>query len=277
MSETKAVPDFSVAELMVSVLSRELRDGEWGACGAFSQVAMAAFQLARLTHAPSLWWLGGGGGAINSTAPLVDSSSDYRTVTACEHVFRIEDVVDFEFGGWQKVPTVGILGGMQIDKEGNVNLVSVGDYHRPAVRGPGTVGLCFASHFSRTYLYTHHHDKRIFVEKVDFISAVGQGERRRSLIRPHSIGPQLIVTPLCVFGFRPDSRVIELRSVHPGHRVEEVLANTGFKPAVPAEVPITPAPTQEEVRLIREVIDPDGVLKGLPIKGHQPRPSAEAP
>lgn len=253
----------TVAETMAGVLVRHLRNGEWGACGAYSQIPMAAFRLARLTHAPDLWWLSGGGGALNSEAPIVASSSDEATLVGSEGVFRLEDIVDFELGGWRRMPTVGIFGGIQVDRHGNVNMVGVGGtYPRLELRGPGTVGLVFGAYFHRTLIYLHRHDPRVFVEQVDFVSSPGHGEARDRHCDPHTTGPELVVTPLAVLDF-DDAGSMRLVSVHRGHTLDEVRERTGFELATVADVGETPEPDPEELRLLREVIDPHDALGAL--------------
>ena len=257
---------YSTAELMAVTLARGLRNEEWGACGANSQIPMAAFQLARLMHAPDLNWLSGGGGAINSAAPLVKSTSDPVTLESAEHAFRLEDIVDFELGGWQKAPTVGIFGGMQVDRRGNVNMVGIGhDYPRLTVRGPGTVGLVFAAYFTRTMIFVQRHDARILVEQTDYVSAPGRTDDRTKFCDPHSQGPELVVTPLAVLEFRGES--LDLKSVHPGHSGAEVQERTGFLlPAAAGSVPETPAPTETELTVLRAKVDPTGVLRRLRVE-----------
>jgi glutaconate CoA-transferase subunit B len=253
----------TVAETMVGVLARHLRNGEWGACGAYSQIPTSAFRLARLTHAPDLWWLSGGGGALNSEAPVVASSSDEATLAGSEGVFRLEDIVDFELGGWRRMPTVGVFGGIQIDRRGNVNMVGVGgEYPRLALRGPGTVGLVFGAYFHRTMVYLHRHDPRVFVEQVDFVSSPGHGEARDRYCDGHSTGPELVVTPLAVFDFDGDGRM-RLVSVHRGHTVDEVRERTGFELGPADDVGQTPEPSLAELALIREAIDPHASLAQL--------------
>jgi len=252
----------TVAETMVGVLARHLRNGEWGACGAYSQIPMSAFRLARMTHAPDLWWLSGGGGALNSEAPIVASSSDQLTLAGSEGVFRLEDIVDFELGGWRRMPTVGIFGGLQVDRRGNVNMVGVGGtYPRLSLRGPGTVGLVFGAYFHRTMIYLHRHDPRVFVEQVDFVSAPGHGEARDRFCDAHSTGPELVVTPIAVLDF--DDGRMRLISVHRGHTVDEACERTGFELALADEVGETEEPSAEELRLVREAIDPYATLGQL--------------
>ena len=74
-------------------------------------------------------------------------------------------------------------------------------------------------------------------------------------------GRAICITPLCIFDFEDESKRMRLKSVHPGVTVEQVLASTGFKPIVPAQVPTTPAPTEEQVALLRNRIDVEGVLR----------------
>jgi glutaconate CoA-transferase, subunit B len=247
------------AEYMVVALARNLRDGEWAACGAYSEIPMAALRLARHEHAPNLWWMSGGGGAINSHCALVASSSSYETHRGAEAVFTIEEVVDFEFGGWRRITNVGLFGGIQVDRCGNVNMVGLGAYPRLRLRGPGTVGLAFAAHFHRTMIYLHDHNPRVLCEQVDYVSAPGHSASRAEHVEPHSRGPQLVVTPQAVFGFTP-AGIAELRSITPGYGEADVSAHTGFDFAVADDLGETPAPTREQLALIREQIDPHGRL-----------------
>lgn len=252
--------DPTPAEYMVGALARNLHDGEWGACGAYSEIPMAAFRLARHEHAPNLWWMSGGGGAINSQATLVASSSSYDAHHGAEAVFTIEDVVDFEFGGWRRMTNVGLFGGIQVDRHGNVNMVGIGDYPRLKLRGPGTVGLAFAAHFHRTMIYLHDHNPRVLCEQVDYVSAPGHSPARAELIEPHSKGPEFVVTPQAVFGFTSDG-VAELRSVTPGHTESDVRAHTGFDFALADDFGETPPPSPEQLAFIREKVDPHGLLR----------------
>lgn len=253
----------TVAELMAAVMSHELRDDDFGAVGAASQIPVCAMRLAQKTHAPNLWYLYGGSGAVNSKAKMVvESAADYRNLAGAEYRAPLMDIIDFEFSGRF---TVGFLGGMQIDQYGNLNMVCIGDYAKPAVRGPGTVGTVFTSSFRRVVLYVQHHNPKLFVRKVDFVS--GPGVARDAALaryRPRwSEGPVVVVTPLAVMDFRTPDRRMRLRSVHPGVTVEQVQAQTGFDLVVEGTVPETAQPTKEELRILREEIDTSGVLRRL--------------
>jgi len=231
--------DYAKGELIVSVLSKALKDGEVAIMGAFSAIPMLSCRLAQLTHAPNLTYIAGGSGAINPKLdPLVASSCDFSLLKS-EAAVPLPDVIDFEA---RTEIDVFFAGGLQIDKHGNCNLVCVGDYKKPKVRGPGTVGLTFLSRARRYIIYTTTHSKRNFVEKVDFISGGGN--------------PSLIVTPLCVMGFGED-KIAKLVSVHPKVDVKDVIDNTGFELSA-EKVETTKEPSPEELELMRK-LDPQGV------------------
>jgi glutaconate CoA-transferase subunit B len=258
---TSVKNDFAPAELMACVLARQLVDEEIAALGAASQVAMAAVKLAQRMHAPNLSWLCGGSGAVNSRLPLLlESAADYRNVFGAEYRYSMEDAVDLQMRG--RINTA-FLGGIQVDKFGNLNMVCVGDYGSPKMRGPGSVGLPFAATFGRLFIYLQHHDPRVLVEKVDFVSGPGHSPERAKWTIASSRGPYLIATPLAMFDFQTDTREARLVSVHPGVTVEQVLANTGFKPKLAEPVAQTEAPSAEELRLLRTEIDHNGVLRRL--------------
>ena len=157
---------------------------------------------------------------------------------------------------------------LQIDKFGNSNLIGVGkDYKHLEFRGPGAVGTLSMAHYvDRYYLFVQSHNKRIFVDKCDFISTVGWGQGgadgRTKLGIPGN-GPVYCITPLCVFDFEENSKRMRLRSVHPGVTVAQVLENTGFEVIVPDHVPVTTAPTPDEIWTLRERIDIEGMLRSL--------------
>lgn len=254
--------DVAPAEVIACVLSRHLVDEEIAALGAASQVAMAAVKLARRTHAPNLSWLCGGSGAVNSQLPLLlESAADYRNLFGAEYRYSMEDAVDLQMRG--RIHTA-FLGGIQVDKYGNLNMAFAGgDYDHPKMRGPGSVGLPFAATFGRLFIYLQHHDPRVLVEKVDFVSGPGHSPERAKWTIPSSKGPYLIATPLALFDFDTPDKSARLVSVHPGVTVEEVLAKTGFKPKLADPVVETAPPTPEELRILRGEIDRNGVLRRL--------------
>jgi glutaconate CoA-transferase subunit B len=253
---------YSWAELMAVSMSRLMRDGYFGAVGAAAHIPMAGLRLAQLTHAPNLSFMCGGSGGLNPRFErLTESSSDYRNLVNSDFRYSLEDVVDLELA---MRFDFAFIGGMQIDKYGNVNMAVIGDWAKPKVRGPGTVGLIFLGAFRRSFLYTEHHSPRVLVDKVDFISGPGWldgGDSRARIYRKESAGPEYLFTPLGVFDFEPVSKRMRLRSVHPGSSVAKIQAATGFELLVADEVTQTPPPTPEELAILRGQVDRDGVLR----------------
>lgn len=255
---------YAVDELMIACLSSCFHDGDQACNGMASFIPVSAFMLARLTHAPDLVWLAGALGL--DPRPAKVPASTLESPLWSDSVMYLEQYGDFWTyalnGRWLQKFCVGAA---QIDKFGNANNSVIGkDYHRPKVRLPGTAGLGDMGSIGKTlYFWNPNHNPRAFVERVDFVSCAGYlgggTERERAGLAG---GPELVVTNLAVLDFEPASKRMRLRSVHPGVTVAEVQAATGFELLLPGgPVPETPRPTREQVRLIREVIDPDGMRK----------------
>ena len=251
---------WSVGELMAACLARVLRDGEVAVMGTASAIPQAACRLAQLTHAPSLWYVAGGTCSVNPyLAPLVPSACDFELLRA-ETAVPLSDIVLLEGRG--DVFDTFFAGGLQIDAYGNCNLVAVGDWERPRLRGPGGVGLPFLGRVGRVLIYTTSHTPRTFVEQVDFVSGPGflGGPAAWRAAGLAGGGPALVVTPLCTMDFDPETLRARLCSVHPGVGVDQVREATGFTLGGPDAVPETPAPTPRELAILRD-LDPRGVLR----------------
>jgi glutaconate CoA-transferase, subunit B len=140
------------------------------------------------------------------------------------------------------------LGGGEIDGEANINLVGVGGYPHAQVRWPGSFGSAHMYFMvPRVILFREEHTRRVLVPEVEFISAPGTSPA--SVYRPG--GPHALVTGRCVFGFDRARGRFRLQSVHPGHSIDQVKANTGFEFEVPETVRKTPAPSPATLALIR--------------------------
>ena len=159
-------------------------------------------------------------------------------------------------------PDVFFVGGIEVDRVGNVNLTGVpGEAGTWKVRGPGPVALPTMSTFCRGYyILMGRHEPRIFVERVSHITALGDRKRRAELGFPGG-GPRLLLSPLGVFDFDEEGSM-RLRSLHEGVTVDKVRQATGFELVVPGEVPTTPPPTAAELDLLRNVVDREGILRG---------------
>ena len=262
--DSPVAEDYTVDELMVAVLAGEFHNGDQACNGMASFIPVAAFMLAKLTHAPELIWLASSGGleprpdripASTLEAPLWRDSIMY--------VEQYGDFWNFVLNG--RWITKFCVGAAQLDQYGNANNSVIGDnYHAPKVRLPGTAGLAdMGSLGKKLYYWSPDHSPRSLVEKVDFISAAGYldgGDARERL--GLEAGPQLVITNLAVMDFHPDSKRMRLKCVHPGVTARQVQEATGFELLMPGgAVPETKPPTREQARLIREKIDPDGMRK----------------
>jgi acyl CoA:acetate/3-ketoacid CoA transferase alpha subunit/acyl CoA:acetate/3-ketoacid CoA transferase beta subunit len=148
---------------------------------------------------------------------------------------------------------VFFLSGGQIDGQGNINLVNIGDYEKPKVRFPGSFGSAHLYYVvPKMILFRMEHSRRTLVEKVDFVSAPG--------VSPDNVyrtgGPVALVTNRCFFRFDPARKRFRLESVHPGHTVEAVLDNTAFAFDRAETVATTPSPSPATLTLMRETVAP---------------------
>jgi len=247
----------TTAELMAVVMARGFRDGEVVVMGAVPALPLAACRLARALHAPALAYIVGGSGAVNPEPDALPASSCDLALARAPSVLPLTEVVLLEGRG--DVLDVFCAGGLQIDAHGNCNLVSVGDWARPALRGPGTVGLPFLPAVRRSVIFTMTHDPRTFVERVDFVSGPGHPAGPTEDRPYRREGPTMVITPFASLDFEPESRRMRLVSTHPGIHEEEVRRATGFELA-PGPVAETEPPSQEELAALRRV-DPTGVLR----------------
>jgi acyl CoA:acetate/3-ketoacid CoA transferase beta subunit len=155
-----------------------------------------------------------------------------------------------------------MMGATQIDRYGNQNIACIGSFEKPKAQLLGMRGAPGNTVNHATSYWVPNHSTKCFVEKVDVVSGIGY-DRAAALgevaSRFHEI--RRVVSNLGVFDFNTPDHSMRLVSVHPGVSVEIVVENTGFKLVIPDGVPETRAPTQEELKIIREVLDPNGVAK----------------
>lgn len=250
--------EYSTAELLAVLLARDLRDGERGAAGAAALIPMAAILLARYMHAPNIE-IAGEMFVNPQPSRLWESMLDDRALGTCE---AAETFIEL-FGHSHRGLDFFFHSGLQYDPYGNINLHCIGPWERPIMRGPGAANISYATRSKRFYICATQHSRRNFVPKVDFVTIAGNLDgaesRRRAGLRHE--GPRYCLTPRCVFDFDPQTLRMRLKSVHPGHDVDEVAAETGFEFDAPSDVPVTIPPTSEELRVLRELVDPEGSLQ----------------
>lgn len=250
----------SIDELMVCTLAAEFGDDTRAFNGAVSFVPVAAYLLARATHAPDLVWAASSIAVDAQPATLGESTLSDSIWDGAAMLSNSP----FDFWSWAQGARYNTFAfrGAQMDRYGNVNNTVIGPYDNPKVRLPGGGGMAdLGCMIPRIYLWSTTHDARTFVERLDFRSGIGWGDggdHRERLGLPG--GPQLCVTNLCVFDFHPESHAMRLRSLHPGVTTEQVQEATGFEVLLPdGEVPVTPEPSDEQVRVLREEVDPTGM------------------
>jgi glutaconate CoA-transferase subunit B len=250
--------DCTALERIAILLSREIRDNEVGAWGVGGIVPMAAVRLAQHLHAPGV--VIGGERIFNPKPSRLAAGLDDPVLM--ERAEAIEGFWEL-FGHWHKGVDFFFYSGMQIDAYGNINLHVIGSAAAPKLRGPGVANISLAQSCGRILLYAADHEPRRFVDKVDFVSVPGHVRGPASKVEAgiRSRGPTLCVTPLAVMDFEPTSLRMRLRSVHGGATESEVRQRTGFELAGGAPVGATPAPTPRELEVLRERVDPEGLLR----------------
>ncbi|MAN60244.1 MAG: hypothetical protein CMC08_10455, partial [Flavobacteriaceae bacterium] len=225
---------------------------------AAAAIPMAAILLARLTHAPDLQIAGEMFVNPNPTQ-LWPSMLDDRALGACEAAETFLEL----FGHSHRGLDFFFHNGLQIDAHGNINLhFTGGTFHDPKMRGPGAANISYAGQSKRFYICPTVHTRRNFVERVDFITSPGYLDGPQSYAAAGLTGgPHLCVSPLAVLDFDPSTLRMRIRSVHPHSSVAEVVENTGFDLGAGSDTPITIPPTQQELSLLRQRVDPKGYLR----------------
>ncbi|MBI4296453.1 MAG: hypothetical protein HY667_04985 [Chloroflexi bacterium] len=247
---------YSMAELIVILFARDqagpIETGRgFASGGADAMIPMATQQL-----------LAAAAGSQTAGDTLAASNWDPRLASQAESMRSMMDTVDIFVKRGRTYRGGAFAGGMQIDKYGNLNMIGIGTWPRLKVRGPGTVGVIWSA-VGPGGIWTQHHNKRVLVEKVDYVSGPGwlDGGDSRAKAYPGRDGPKRLYTPICVFDFTEDMHVARLVSVNPGYTVKDVLDNTGFTPVLPKDVPQTTPPTDYELNLLRTRVDRTGVLR----------------
>jgi len=248
------VPDYTIDELMSVCIARRVRDDTLAAQGMATPLVMAGYLLAKLTHAPNLRFASAiGQGICQDWSPLglarIEELWLGRALMTIGFVPIVADILP-------RLYPVEFFRPAQVDSAGNFNNIAIGrDYRRPRMRLPGAVGIPDVSLLSNNmHLYVPRHSRAVFVPHVDFVSGLGHTPQRR-----RGSGPVYLLSDLGQFDWA-DGRM-RLIAHHPGVTVEQIRAKTGFDLAVVPDLHETPPPTTEEVRLLREEIDPLGLRK----------------
>lgn len=251
--------DYTPSELMAVAGARELQDREVVAVGLGLPV-VASF-LAKQTHAPNMTILFELGvidpQPVDPGVGLADPRVWYRANVLSSFVDILGEVLH------RGRVDVGFLGGLEVDQYGNLNTTLIGDpkgkfRHMIGSGGANDIASCA----KRTIIIMRHEERKL-KKIISFITSPGFLTGEDSRVKAGLTGgPSRVITDKAIFSFHPETKQMMLASVHPGITLQDVLGNMGFAPVVPAQVPYTEPPTQEQVRLIREVIDPMHMYMG---------------
>jgi glutaconate CoA-transferase subunit B len=246
------MPDYTPDELMTINAARMIRNG----ASLFVGIGLpsAAANLARLTHAPDtvLIYESGTIGAKPSVLPL--SIGDGELSETADAVVSIPEIFSYWLQGGRI--DLGFLGAAQIDKFANINSTVIGgDYHKPKVRLPGAGGAQEIAAFCGEVLITLRHNKRAFVEKLDFLTSGGhfEGGDSRARLKLPGRGPVAVITDLGILTPDPVSKELTLTSVHPGVSVDQVIAETGWALKVAPKVETTAPLAERELAVLRDL------------------------
>ncbi len=245
--------NYTASELLAVMSARLLTDGQIVFAGV--GIPLLAATLAQRLHAPGLTILFEGGviGPFVVPGELPPSTNEQRCTRRANMVLPITDVLLLLQRGYVDV---GFMGGAQIDRYGNLNSSYIGDPESPRTRLPGTGGGNDISSLTQM-IVAMKHEKRRFVDQVDFITSPGyiRGGTSRADSGLISGGMYRVVTDLAVLGFDDATREMEVLALHPGVTPEMVRENTGFEIAMNG-VSHTEPPQRNELAVLRD-LDPD--------------------
>jgi acyl CoA:acetate/3-ketoacid CoA transferase beta subunit len=251
---------YNLTELLACVAAGLLQDG----CSAFvgTGFPILAAMLAQRTHAPGLLIIFEAGGIGPQVPALPISVGDSRTYYKASAASSMHDVMSAAQAGYVDY---GFLGGAAMDCYGNVNTTVIGDWSHPKSRLPGSGGANDLGSFCwRTIYLMRKQSPRTFVKKLDFITTpgylTGPGARERVGL-PAGCGPYRVITQLGVYGFDDATKRLTLLVLHPGVTVGQVQDASEFEIIIPDEIGVSPEPTAEQVRILRE-IDQRGLVIG---------------
>ncbi|MFD5095373.1 CoA-transferase subunit beta [Amycolatopsis thailandensis] len=244
--------EYTSDEMMSVAAARALGDGM--SCFVGIGLPSTAANLARRGHAPNLTLIYESGclGAKPARLPL--SIGDGELADTADAVVSVPEVFNY----WLQPGRidVGFLGAAQLDKFGNINTTVIGpDYASPKVRLPGAGGAPEIAASCREVFVVLRQSTRTFVEKVDFVTSFGHGTGKgdRERLGLPGAGPTLVVTDLGLMRPDPETAELTLTEVHPGVDVDQVVEATGWKLKVAGDLGTTPAPTEAELRILRDL------------------------
>ncbi|WP_406690896.1 CoA-transferase [Saccharopolyspora sp. ID03-671] len=241
------------SELLAAVASRELA----GANTVFAGIGLPtlAVSLAQLTVAPEVEIVYESGVCGAHPAQLPETIADAVLITDSEAVLPMTALFGYVLQGGRI--DVGFLGAAQIDRFGNLNSSVIGDWHAPKVRLPGSGGAMeVMANSGEVFVVMRRHDPRSFTAELDFCTSPGPDRALADGIRPRGKGVTRVITDLGILARDGVGEELRLVATHPGVTVDEVRAATGWDLRVDSELTEIAPPTEDELRMLREDVDP---------------------
>ena len=246
-------PEYNPTELLICIASRLMEDETTAFIGTgIPMLGASLAQRRQATHLITVFELGGMG-AILEDLPM--AVGEARTFHRALHASGITDTMETAARGFIDY---GFLGGAQIDPYGNLNSTVIGPHDRPKVRLPGSGGANDVGSMCWRTIIIIRHSTRSFVPQCDFVTTPGYlsglGAREEAGLPPGS-GPLYVVSTLALMGFDDETKRMKLLATQPGVTVEQVVAETGFELIIPPDVGRNEAPSEEELRILRDEVD----------------------
>lgn len=249
--EQKVRAVYTPTEIMTIAAARALRNDD--VCFVGIGAPSAACNLARLTHTPGITLIYESGTIDTKPDVLPLSIGDGELCETALTTVSVPEMFRYWLQGGRV--TVGFLGGAQIDRHANLNTTVVGAYDKPKVRLPGGGGAPeIAIHCGEIFI-TMAMSPRAFVEKIPFVTSLGHGSGAgaREALGIKTKGPTKVITDLCVFEPDPATKELTVVSIHPGVTRGDIQAQCAWSVKFAGEVIETPPPTEEELRVLREL------------------------
>jgi glutaconate CoA-transferase subunit B len=242
---------YNPTEMMTVAAARAL--GNSDVCFVGIGLPSAACNLARLTHAPQIHLIYESGTLSTKPNVLPLSIGDGELCETALTTVSVPEIFRYWLQGGRI--TVGFLGGAQVDRFGNLNSTTIGSYDHPKVRLPGSGGATEIATECGRFFIVMKHSSRSFVQHLDFLSTLGHGrtgvERRELGIK--TLGPQMLVTDLCVMQPNPETCEMEVTSLHPGVTPDDVRKQTGWPVRFSSSLQETEPPTSHELTVLRDL------------------------
>jgi glutaconate CoA-transferase subunit B len=249
--------DYTDNEMMALSAGRLIKDGDIVFAG--TGVSMLAATAAKRIYAPKAVVFFETGGIDPALEEIPMAVADLRVMSGT--ALNSGLIEAFSIVGHRKLHTIAFLGAAQIDPYGNLNTTALGDYWRPRMRFSGSGGACDVATFASGVITFMQHEKRRFVEQLDYLTSVGWyrgGNSRRELGLSRG-GALAVVTNLGVLKFEEETKRMFLAESYPGISVETIVESTGF-PIDTSQAREALPPTAEELRILREEVDPQKLI-----------------